>query len=143
MRLLKNLTEKNLNNIKTGNRLITGVDIVNVGRINKILSDNREGFYNKIFNVEEIKYIEEKAHKATTVAGLFAAKEAVSKALGTGIGVLGWKDVKILHEAGGRPYINFTEEGKEIADNLGISELQISISHEKEYAIAFVVGYRL
>lgn len=129
--------------MKIGNQLITGVDIVNVARIDKILLDKRQQFYNKIFTIEEINYIEEKAHKSTTVAGLFAGKEAVSKALGTGIGVLGWKDIEILHEAKGRPYVNFTERGKKIADNLGIGEIQISISHETEYAIAFVVGYRL
>ena len=137
------MTEKNLDNIKIGNRLITGVDIVNVSRIAKILLNKRQAFYNKVFTIEEIKYIEGKGHKATTIAGLFAAKEAVSKALGTGIGVLGWKDIEILHEPEGRPYINFTEGGREIACNLGINELQISISHEIEYAIAFVVGYRL
>ena len=137
------MIEKSLSNVKTGNQLTTGVDIVNVARINKILLDNRGQFYNKIFTVEEINYIEEKGNKATTVAGLFAAKEAVSKALGTGIGVLGWKDVEILHEPIGRPYINFTKRGEKIADDLGIAELQISISHEKEYAIAFVVGYYL
>lgn len=135
------MIEKNLNNIKKGNQLITGVDIVNVSRIDKILLDNRESFYHKIFTTEEINYIGEKGHKTTTIAGLFAAKEAVSKALGTGIGVLGWKDVIILHEPKGRPYINFTERGKNMVDNLGIGEIQISISHEKEYAIAFVVGY--
>lgn len=135
------MIEKNLSKRKTGNQLITGVDIVNVGRIDKILLDKRQQFYNKIFTIEEINYIAKKGHKSTTVAGLFAAKEAVSKALGTGIGVLGWKDVEILHEPKGRPYINFAEGGKKIADNLGVGEIQISISHEKDYAIAFVVGY--
>ena len=135
------MIEKNLNNSKTGNQLITGVDIVNVARIDKILLDNRQQFYNKIFTPEEISYIEKKGHKATTVSGLFAAKEAVSKALGTGIGVLGWKDVEILHEPKGRPYINFTERGQKIMEEIGIGELQISISHEREYAIAFVVGF--
>lgn len=135
------MIEKNLNNTKISNQLITGVDIVNVARIDKILLEKREQFYNKVFTIEEINYIEEKGHKSTTVAGLFAAKEAVSKALGTGIGVLGWKDVEILHEPKGRPYINFSERGKKISDNLGVGEIQISISHEIEYAIAFVVGY--
>lgn len=121
--------------------MITGVDIVNVSRIDRILSDNRQQFYNKIFTLGEINYIEDKGHKSTTVAGLFAAKEAISKALGTGIGTLGWKDIEILHEAKGRPYINFTERGQKIIDKLSIGEIQISISHETEYAIAFVVGY--
>lgn len=135
------MIEKNLNNSKTGNQLITGVDIVNVSRIDRILSDNRQQFYNKIFTIGEINYIEDKGHKSTTVAGLFAAKEAVSKALGTGIGTLGWKDIEILHEVKGRPYINFTQRGQKIIEKLSIGEIQISISHETEYAIAFVVGY--
>ena len=121
--------------------MITGVDIVNVSRIDRILSDNRQQFYNKIFTIGEINYIEDKGHKSTTVAGLFAAKEAVSKALGTGIGTLGWKDIEILHEVKGRPYINFTQRGQKIIEKLSIGEIQISISHEIEYAIAFVVGY--
>ena len=137
------MIEKNLNNRKIKNQLITGVDIVNVARIDKILLDKKGQFYNKIFTIDEIDYIEEKGNKSTTVAGLFAAKEAVGKALGTGIGTLGWKDVEILHEPTGRPYVSFTKRGREIADSLGVGEIQISISHETEYAIAFVVGYIL
>lgn len=132
---------KNLSNTERKDQLITGVDIVNVNRINKILLENREQFYGKIFTVEEIDYIDEKGHKSTTVSGLFAAKEAVSKALGTGIGVLGWKDVEILHKSNGKPYINFTDRGRRIMEDLGIREIQISISHEIDYAIAFAVGY--
>lgn len=123
------------------NQLTTGVDMVSVNRINKILQEKRQQFYQKIFTKNEIDYIEKKGHKSTTVSGLFAAKEAVSKALGTGIGALGWKDMEILHEAGGKPYINFIGEGQKIMDDLGIGEIQISISHETDYAIAFAVGY--
>lgn len=136
------MIEKNLNNTGRKDQLITGVDIVNVNRINRILLENREQFYNKIFTSQEINYIEEKGNKPTTVSGLFAAKEAVSKAIGTGIGVLGWKDIAILHESTGRPYIDLTERGRKIMEDLGIGEIQISISHETEYAIAFAVGYR-
>lgn len=120
-------------------RLITGVDIVNVNRIKIILNNKREKFYEKIFTKKEIEYIIKKSHKATTVAGNFAAKEAVSKALGTGIGSIGWKDIEVLREDSGRPYIHF--RNKEIVDKFKIKEIQISISHETDYAIAFVVGY--
>ena len=119
--------------------LITGVDIVNVNRIKKILNNKREKFYEKIFTKREIEYIIKKGHKPTTVAGNFAAKEAVSKALGTGIGIIGWKDIEILRENSGRPYIHFRNQ--EIIDRFKIKEIQISISHEDLYAIAFVVGY--
>lgn len=120
-------------------RLITGVDIVNVNRIKKILNSKREKFYEKIFTEREIEYITRKGHKATTVAGNFAAKEAISKALGTGIGSIAWKDIEILREVTGKPYINF--RNKEVIDKFKIKEIQISISHETDYAIAFVVGY--
>lgn len=120
-------------------RLITGVDIVNVNRIKKILNSKREKFYEKIFTEREIEYIITKGHKATTVAGNFAAKEAISKALGTGIGTIGWKDIEVLREDSGRPYINF--KNQEIINKFKIKEIQISISHETDYAVAFVVGY--
>lgn len=120
-------------------RLITGVDIVNVNRIKKILNSKKEKFYEKIFTEREIEYITRKGHKATTVAGNFAAKEAISKALGTGIGSIAWKDIEILREVTGKPYINF--RNKEIIDKFKIKEIQISISHETDYAIAFAVGY--
>lgn len=120
-------------------RLITGVDIVNVNRIKKILNSKKEKFYENIFTEREIEYITRKGHKATTVAGNFAAKEAISKALGTGIGSIAWKDIEILREVTGKPYINF--RNKEIIDKFKIKEIQISISHETDYAIAFAVGY--
>lgn len=132
---------KNSGSLGKRDQLITGVDIVNINRIKKILLKNKDQFYNRIFTREEIGYIEKKGHRATTVSGLFAAKEAVSKALGTGIGSLGWKDVEVLHKPSGRPYINFTEYGTKIMEDLGIIEIQISISHDTDYAIAFVVGY--
>ena len=125
--------------MKNKGRLITGVDIVNVKRIERILLDRRDKFYKKIFTEKEIDYIDKKAHKVTTVAGIFAAKEAVSKALGTGIGAIGWKDIEILHRSNGGPYVNIPDE---IRQRLEIEEIQLSISHETEYAIAFVVGYR-
>lgn len=125
--------------MESKNRLITGVDIVNVGRIEKILSNRRDKFYNKIFTEKEIEHITNKGHKPTTVAGIFAAKEAISKALGTGIGVIGWKDIEVLHAETGKPYVNFTR--KKIIDDFKIEEIQLSISHEVDYAVAFVVGY--
>lgn len=124
-------------------KLTTGVDIVNVNRINKILLEKKDRFYNRVFTNKEIEYISKGGHKATTVAGIFAAKEAVSKAIGTGIGILGWKDMEILHMDSGKPYLNLSNKGKRILAEYKIQDIQLSISHEVDYAIAFVVGYKL
>ncbi|MEW8974394.1 MAG: holo-ACP synthase [Tissierellaceae bacterium] len=121
--------------------IITGVDIVKIERIKEILDNRKESLYEKIFTVKEIAYIENRGNNPSTVAGLFASKEAVSKALGTGIGKVSWKDIEVLHNKNGKPFINISEKISSILDELNIEEIDISISHEEEYAIAFVVGY--
>ncbi len=75
------------------------------------------------------------------MAGIFAAKEAISKLLGTGIGKINWKHIEILHEEEGKPYVNLYDEALKFSGQLGIDEFSLSISHEKEYAIAFATGY--
>ena len=121
--------------------LATGVDIVKISRITKILSSYKGKFYEKIFTEKEIEYISSKGNQSTTVAGTFAAKEAVSKVLGTGIGSIAWKDIEILRNLNGKPYVNVLGKGKMIMDDLGIDSIELSISHENEYAIAFAIGY--
>lgn len=119
-----------------------GIDIVNVCRIKKILEDRKESFYNKILTEGEKKYVVEKEHSPNTVSGIFAAKEAISKVLGTGIGDVGWKDIEIYHDNNGKPNARFLGNGKNIARKLGINIIDISISHEREYAIAFAIGLK-
>lgn len=121
--------------------LNNGVDIVYISRIEKLMRDKKDRFYNRIFTPDEIKYIEEKNHSPQTVAGIFAAKEAISKLLGTGIGKINWKHIEILHEEEGKPYVNLYDEALKFSGQLGIDEFSLSISHEKEYAIAFATGY--
>ena len=70
---------------------------------------------------------------------LFAGKEAISKALGTGIGSIGWQDMEILHDELGRPQVRISDE---ILSRHRMNSLEISISHERDYAIAFVVGLK-
>ena len=127
--------------MKDKNKLFTGVDIVNINRIKKILFKKKDSFYNRIFTKNEIEYIYKGGHKATTVGGIFAAKEAVSKALGTGISTIGWKDIEILHKENGKPYVNLIGNGKLRMNRLGIGNMDLAISHEEDYALAFVVGY--
>lgn len=117
-----------------------GVDIVKVARIEKLLAEKRDRFLNKVFTAEEIKYIEDRNYNPQTVSGIFAAKEAVSKLLGTGIGKVNWKDIEIIQYEGGRPGIRLHGEGLNACHRLGINKISLSISHEKEYALAFVSG---
>lgn len=120
-------------------KLINGVDIVDIRRIEKILETRKETFIKNIFTDSEIKYIISKNYRANTISGLFAAKEATSKAIGTGIGKVGWKDMEISHNENGKPFINLNPN---IKREYYINELSLSISHEKKYAIAFVVGFK-
>lgn len=117
--------------------LINGVDIVDIRRIERILLERKESFLNRIFTDKEVEYLEKKKYRANTIAGLFASKEAISKAIGTGIGKISWKDMEIYHTVDGRPLIRLSEE---ILKDYNILELTVSISHEKDYAIAFVIG---
>lgn len=118
----------------------TGVDIVKISRIENIIKNKRDIFYNKIFTSDEIKYIETKNHNTQTISGLFAAKEAISKLLGTGIGKVNWKDIEIIHNKFSKPCVKLYGEGENMAKKLGINTIHLSISHEKDYAIAFAIG---
>lgn len=120
----------------------TGVDIVEVARIEKILESRRESFYKKIFTNREIEYIEEKEHNSKTISGMFASKEAVSKLLGTGIGEIGWKDIEVLHNFRGRPYINMNGRIMKLLGEINLNHIDLSISHEKKYAISFAIGFK-
>lgn len=116
----------------------TGIDIVKIERIKNILVKNSSGFYRRIFTQGEIEYIRNKDEK--TVAGLYAAKEAISKLVGTGIGQLSFKDIEIYHEDRGKPRVKILGKLGDMLKALDIDEVDLSISHEDEYAIAIAVG---
>ncbi|MGM0397273.1 MAG: NAD(P)H-hydrate dehydratase [Bacillota bacterium] len=118
----------------------TGVDIVSNERIRKLVDNKRDSFYRRIFSDSEIRYIESKNHSIGTVAGIYAAKEAASKVIGTGIGQVSWKDIQIDHEDGGRPYLAKNERIDRIMAIKGIGYIDISISNEEEYSMAIAVG---
>ncbi|NMB26684.1 MAG: NAD(P)H-hydrate dehydratase [Tissierellia bacterium] len=117
-----------------------GVDIVKISRIENLLIEKKYNFLNKIFTEKEIKYINKRNHSLETISGMFASKEAVSKILGTGVGKVNWKDIEILHDEKGKPYVKLYNEGFNLCRKLGIDRVYLSVSHEKEYAIAFAIG---
>jgi holo-[acyl-carrier protein] synthase len=116
-----------------------GCDIVEIARIEKLHSDSGEKFLNKIFTKKEIELApNDTEQKIAYLAKRFAAKEAFSKALGTGIGdEISFKEIEILNDKKGKPYINILSEKHQ---NFKIN---LSLSDEKMYAAAFVVLEKL
>ncbi|MDR7871286.1 MAG: holo-ACP synthase [Tissierellaceae bacterium] len=121
--------------------ITTGVDIVQISRIEKLMNNKRDLFFNRIFTEKEINHIIKKGSNPKTVAGIYAAKEAISKSLGTGIGQVGWKDMEVIHDDKGKPHVNPSSKITPILETLDINRFDLSISHDGDYAIAFVVGY--
>lgn len=115
-----------------------GVDIVEISRIERILKGNSL-FLNKIFNEEEIVYLKSRNLRYEYVAGRFAAKEAVSKALGTGFTGFSFKDIIIKNTEIGKPIVELKKKAKEIAGKDGKYKMHLSISHSRENAIAYAV----
>jgi len=116
----------------------TGIDMTEVERIKKNLYN--EKFMNKIFSITEQEYLITRKLNAQTAAGMFAAKEAASKCLGTGFSNFGPCHIEILKDAIGKPYINLTENALKKAQELQIEIIHVSISHTADYAIAFCVA---
>lgn len=119
----------------------TGVDIVKNIRIKSILDKYGDKFLNRLFTPKEKEYILNRNKDFKTISGMFAGKEAISKVIGTGIGELSWKDIEILHNESGRPYVNISRNLGDMLNSLELKEIDISISHEEEFSIAFAIGY--
>ncbi len=116
-----------------------GLDIVDIARIAELYQRHGERFLKRVFTEREIAYCMTKSDPAPSLSARFAAKEAASKALGTGIaeGVL-FKDIEVLKE-GTRPVIALHNQARERAEGMGVSFIHLSISHERSYAAAVVV----
>jgi len=114
-----------------------GIDIVEVARIRASLERHGERFYQRICTASEAEYCRRMRDPAPFLAARFAAKEAVSKALGTGIGeTCGWLDIEVRRRASGGPFIVLHGAGAETAKRLGIAEILVSLSHTENYACA-------
>ena len=115
-----------------------GVDIVSVDRIAKSLE--KEGFLRKVYGEREIALFAcGNRIKTNSLAANFAAKEAFSKALGTGVRGFELAEVEILRDDMGKPYFHLSGRAKQIAEDKNLS-FQLSLSHEKDKAIAFVTA---
>jgi holo-[acyl-carrier protein] synthase len=122
-----------------------GVDIVETARIRDSLEKFGDRFLNRCFLPEEIAYCRSMKFPALHFAARFAAKEAISKAFGTGIGKqFGWRDMEIRKRDSGEPYVELHGKGVELAQARGVTEVLVSLSHCQEYsaASAVLVGTR-
>jgi holo-[acyl-carrier protein] synthase len=117
--------------------LAVGVDIIEVARIERGIARYGERFYQRFFTAGEQAYC---AGRATSLAGRFAIKEAVAKALGTGIGDFKWTDVEIVCDGRSRPELLLHNAAREIAARQGLAHWSISLSHTDTHAIGFVVA---
>ena len=117
-------------------QLTTGVDIIEISRIGRVLEQYGQRFLRRIFTPGEIEYCRE---RPPNLAARFAAKEATMKALGTGVRGVGWKDIEVIRASSGAPSIVLHGRAKARAQRLGVQEISLSLSHSREYAVAFVV----
>lgn len=114
-----------------------GTDIIEVSRIQANIEKHDQKFLDRVFTVDEQSYCKTFKGSYKNFAGRFAAKEAVVKALGTGLkGKLSWTDIEILNDQNGKPYLKLSKEFKDFYNNPNI---HISISHCNEYATAVAI----
>jgi len=122
--------------------LTTGVDLVELKRVERLVHRYGERFLQRVYTPAEVLYCR---GRVAELAARFAAKEAVSKALGVGMRMMasdgiGWHDVEVLPDGRGKPHIYLRGRAAERAAELGLDEWAISLSHTAEMAIAFVVA---
>jgi len=118
----------------------TGVDIAETSRIEQSLERHGERFTKRIFTPAEITYCERFKNRAERYAASFAAKEAAFKALGTGWREgIRWLDVEVIHQPSGKPELVLSGRAQEIARELRVKRMSVSLSHSDRYVVALVV----
>lgn len=115
-----------------------GVDIISVDRLRRVIERHPDRFLDRVFTIQEQAICHDDPRR---LAGRYAAKEAIAKALGTGIGRLGirFHDIEILQEAWGGPKVRLHKAALKRFQAIGSKDITLSLSHEDEYAVAFCV----
>src|SRR5256884_7148153 len=117
-----------------------GVDLVECARIQRSIDRFGDRFLHRVFTNGEIEYSMSMKFPARHLAARFAAKEAVSKAFGTGIGkAMGWKDIDVRRKESGEPYVVLEGGAKKLAEERKVSKVSISLSHTEHHAMAVIV----
>ena len=123
------------------NILGIGTDIIECLRIAKMIEKHGETFINRVYTTNEITYCATRKAATQHYAGRWAAKEAVLKAFGTGWAKgIRWTDIEVYNQMGGKPTIRLAGAARDYCEQLGISEIQITISHCRAFATAFAIA---
>jgi holo-[acyl-carrier protein] synthase len=118
-----------------------GIDLVDFPRLEALMERHGDRFLNRVFTQRELSDADAVRNRTEKLAGRFAAKEAVLKLVGTGWrGKIAWTDIEVVNNSAGQPQVNLTGEVKRIADEYGIEQVTLSITHTANLAIASAVA---
>ena len=124
-------------------RITTGIDIVSIERMEEVIQRWGERFLNKLFTQEELCQAKRRGFPVQHFAGKFAGKEAIFKALSgfqNGVAIR-WTDIEILNSPEGRPKVYLHDRAEAIREKALLSEVQVSISHNRDWAVASAVAF--
>ncbi len=117
-----------------------GIDNVQSERMKEMLLKWADRVENRVFDEEELEYSKSKGETHLHLAARFAAKEALFKALGKGLSEgMTWTDVMVQNDEAGKPHIHLRRKAKEIADQMGVATIHVSLTHTDESAMAVVI----
>lgn len=119
-------------------KLRTGVDLIEISRIEDAVTRHGRHYLERVYTPAELELY---GQRIESLAGRFAAKEAVAKALGCGIGEVSWKEVEVVGDEQNAPVLHLYGNAKQKADELGLKNWSLSLSHSQSHALAFVVAF--
>lgn len=118
-----------------------GIDLIGCARVREVMARHGDRFMARVLTEREIEYVNGKRDPVPHVAGRFAAKEAILKALGTGWrGKVSWKDMEIANDPAGQPMVTLSGECANRAEKLRVKRILISITHTREFAQASAIA---
>jgi len=124
-----------------GVNIAVGIDLIEVGRVRKVFEKHGERFLRRVFTEKEVQQCRRAGTvRATRLAGRFAAKEAISKALGTGLHGLAWREMEVVQLRSGRPTVTLYGNARRRAEFLGLGAFDVSIADLAEFSIAVAVA---
>ena len=113
--------------------IVTGIDLIEIERFQSAIDRHGDRLLKKIFTPIELSDV---GDKPASLAARFAAKEALAKSLGTGIGPIGWQEIEIIRADTGQPILHLAGAAAQLASQRGLSNWSISLSHTRTYAVA-------
>ncbi|HIE17255.1 MAG TPA: holo-[acyl-carrier-protein] synthase [Dehalococcoidia bacterium] len=117
-------------------KTVIGVDIIEIARIERAVLRWQDSFLKRVYTEAELDL----CHGAPSLAARFAAKEAVMKALGSGARGLSWRDIEIIANSDGVPWVRLHGRARRRSSEVGIADFSVTLAHSKQYAVAFVMG---